>query len=201
MTELLLGCGHSRDKRLSPPNLPHIKWRDLITLDKYKSCEPDLLCDLDKLDWYVTPVNLNHSISGPITDKVGYLTPYEPVHELTANYFDEVHAYEVLEHLGSQGDATSFFAHFRNIHRILKPGGHLCATVPSRYSPWLWGDPSHRRAITQESLVFLSQEHIAANRKAKTAMSDFSDLWKLDFKIIRSTDNQRTHEFILQAIK
>jgi SAM-dependent methyltransferase len=198
MTELLLGCGHARDKRLAPPNGKQA-WSDLVTLDKYKSCDPDLLCDLDKLDWYVTPVN--QALQGTITDKVGYLADQGPVHQLTPNYFDEVHAYEVLEHLGSQGDATSFFAHFRNIHRILKPDGHLCATCPSRYSPWLWGDPSHRRAITQESLVFLSQEHITANRKAKTAMSDFTALWDLDFRIIRSSDNQRTHEFILQAIK
>ena len=101
------------------------------------------------------------------------------------------------EHLDSQGDATSFFAvsTFVTFIAFLSLAA-ICALLCLAAIPLGWGDPSHRRAITQESLVFLSQEHIAANRKAKTTMSDFSDLWKLDFKIIRSTDNQRTHEFM-----
>ena len=44
--------------------------------------------------------------------------------------FEEVHAYEILEHLGQQGDAKSFFAHFGEIYRILKPSGILAGSVP-----------------------------------------------------------------------
>lgn len=120
---------------------------------------------------------------------------------LRENFFDEVHAYEVLEHLGSQGDAVAFFNTFINIHRILIPGGFLFATVPSRHSPWAWGDPSHRRLIQQESLVFLDQERIAQNRARGTQMSDFSDLWTLNFKIIASSDDHINHRFCLQAVK
>lgn len=195
MPELLLGCGYARDKRLGPPGSPQ-GWTDLITLDKYVACEADLICDLDRPDdWRPLRGTMSMEQFISITETAPFGAMFRE------NLFDEVHAYEVLEHLGSQGDASAFFSCFRNIHRVLRPGGHLCATVPSRYSPWLWGDPSHRRAILPESLVFLSKAHIAANRKAGTAMSDFSALWSLDFKIIRSTDNQRTHEFILQAIK
>jgi predicted SAM-dependent methyltransferase len=118
-----------------------------------------------------------------------------------SSIFDEVHAYEVLEHLGHQGDAAAFFGCFANIHRILIPGGFLFATVPSRHSPWAWGDPSHRRVIQQESLAFLSQNIIKQNRARGTQMSDFSDLWNLDFQIIASSDDHINHKFCLQAIK
>jgi hypothetical protein len=106
-----------------------------------------------------------------------------------------------LEHLGAQGDAPAFFGSFANIHRVLVPGGFLFATVPSRHSPWAWGDPSHRRLIQQESLVFLSQKRIAQNRARGTQMSDFAGLWDLDFDIIASADDHINHKFCLQAIK
>lgn len=189
MTELLLGCGHNRQKMMALPGEP-LAWRDLITLDNNPYCEPDIYCDLDMTFWRPNAV----------TDK-GVKPIVHPMGGFIQNFFDEVHAYEVLEHLGMQGDVASFFATFRNIHSILKPGGHLFATVPSRYSPWLWGDPSHRRVIYQESLNFLSQKIIKENRVAHTSMSDFSELWDRDFDIVASTDNHTTHAFCLRAIK
>ena len=41
------------------------------------------------------------------------------------NEFDEIHAYQVLEHLAYQGDYEFFFKEFTEYHRILKPGGFL----------------------------------------------------------------------------
>lgn len=197
MTELLLGCGFSRKKLLALPG-EALEFADLVTLDNNEHCKPDLLCDLDGLPeldvWLAKP--LTDRGDRALTDTSGLYSG--PIAE---KYFDEVHAYEVLEHLGSQGNATSFFACFRNIHRVLRPGGHLFATVPSRYSEWLWGDPSHRRAILPCTLVFLSQAIIKANRDAGTQMSDFSDLWDLDFRIVSSVDDQKYHRFCLQAIK
>jgi len=64
-------------------------------------------------------------------------TPHYAGYQIREDFFDEVHAYEVLEHLGRQGDYRSFFATFANIYRVLVPGGLLLATVPSRYSGWL----------------------------------------------------------------
>jgi hypothetical protein len=106
-----------------------------------------------------------------------------------------------LEHLGQQGDAVAFFSTFSNIHRILRSNGVLFATCPSRYSAWLWGDPSHRRVICAESLAFLSQEVIAKNRAQGSAMSDFSALWTRDFKVLSAQDNHTSFIFCLQAIK
>jgi predicted SAM-dependent methyltransferase len=50
--------------------------------------------------------------------------------------FDEIHAYEVLEHLAQQGDYKFFFSEFSEYWRILKPGGYFFATVPSIKSVW-----------------------------------------------------------------
>lgn len=195
MSELLIGCGFARQKLLGAPGT-NLQWQDLVTLDHNYKCLPDIECDLNDKIWLCRA----RSEQGVKTlfSKPGHAFLSKEIKE---SFFSEVHAYEVLEHLGSQGDAESFFATFRNIHRILVPGGFLFGTCPSRYSAWAWGDPSHRRIISQESLVFLSQEIIASNRKANTAMSDFSDIWDLDFKIIASSDNHQTHTFCLQAIK
>jgi hypothetical protein len=189
MTELLLGCGFSRAKLLGLPG-KKLEWQDLITLDNNSACAPDIICDLDQTRW------LPYAVTKSGTRAIVY-----PMGVFIRDFFDEVHAYEVLEHLGSQGDAPAFFDTFWNIHRMLKPGGHLFATCPSRYSPWLWGDPSHRRVIYQESLSFLSQKIIEQNRKAGTQMSDFRELWNLDFEIVASTDNHSYHQFCLRANK
>lgn len=187
--ELLLGCGHARDKRLGLPG-DKMEWRGLFTVDCNPRCKPDVVCDLNLLPWQGIAVGKNPSF-------------YSEGYRFLNSVFDEVHAYEVLEHLGSQGDAESFFAHFSEIWRILKPGGHLFATVPSRFSPWLWGDPSHRRAILPESLVFLDQTQyiLQLDGERKTPMSDFRHLYKADFDVVVSSDNHEHHLFCLRAVK
>jgi SAM-dependent methyltransferase len=116
------------------------------------------------------------------------------------NEFDEIHAYEVLEHCGTQGDYKFFFAQFSELHRILKPNGHLMATCPSRHSPWAWGDPSHTRILQPEQLVFLSQKEYE-DQVGKTPMSDFRNIYQADFKPCAYEDNGETFWFILKAIK
>lgn len=170
--ELLLGCGHARDKRLALPGQP-LEWHELTTVDCYPGCDPHIQVDLDARSW----------------------------DQLPSDYWDEVHAYEVLEHLGQQGDAFSFFCTFGEIWRILKPDGYLFATCPSRTSPWLWGDPSHRRVIQQESLVFLDRRQIHVNRQRHSPLSDLSRFWRGDFKVFASSDDGAHHTFCLQAIK
>lgn len=195
--ELLLGCGYSREKRIMPgvgTLEGYTVWQNLTTLDVYNECKPDLLCDMDRIDlWPVADWNEN---GAPCID---HDADYPC---LQSNKFDEVHAYEVLEHLGSQGDARAFFSHFSEIWRILKPDGYLCASVPSRYSPWLWGDPSHRRLINEESLSFLDQDNYKQLDGPKpTPMSDFRHFYRADFKVIERQDNHQQFFFILQAVK
>lgn len=147
------------------------EWSQLVTMDHDPDCGADILHDLDVTPW-------------PVDD----------------DSVDEVHAYEVLEHLGQQGDWRAFFRHFGEIWRVLKPGGLLCATVPDWRSEWAWGDPSHTRVITPGTLLFLSQKEYE-DRVGKTPMTDFRHTWTGDFDIVASRADGECHAFILRAVK
>lgn len=146
-------------------------WVNLTTLDINPTHNPDIVHDLNEL---------------PL--------PFE------ADTFDEIHAYEVLEHTGRQGDAKFFFGQFSEFWRILKPDSVLCATVPHWQSPWAWGDPSHTRVIQIESLFFLSQPHYT-ERVGKSPMSDFRDIYKADFNLEWSKTDNGCFMFVLRAVK
>lgn len=199
--QLLLGCGHARKicvyekakYRETPPS-----WENLFTLDINPEVEPDLVCDLDKPEWVCAALTEQGKIC--TTSKLNR-DVIRTGRVIQKDFFDEVHAYEVLEHLGRQGYQEDLFSTFANLYRILVPDGLVLATCPSRYGGWLWGDPGHRRVITPETLVFLDQEQYAT-QAGKTAMSDYRYIWKSDFKIIESYDDRKsTHSFVLQAIK
>lgn len=170
-TELLLGSGSNRDRKVYHAADKKKPFKNLVTLDIEATHNPDVVHDLNVMPW-------------PFAD----------------NSFDEVHAYEVLEHLGKQGDAKSFFAHFSEIWRILKPDGCLYASCPMWDSPWAWGDPSHTRIITKHSLVFLSQEEYA-KQVGITAMSDFRSLYKANFEILATQEESDILAFVLKAVK
>jgi len=127
VSELLLGCGSSREKRFTL-NGGRPEWVALTTLDHNIDHKPDVVHDMESL-----PL--------PFGD----------------DSFGEIHAYECLEHVGKQGDWRFFFAQWSDFWRILKPGGLFFATCPAANSPWAWGDPSHTRVIGPECLIFLSQ--------------------------------------------
>lgn len=167
-TELLIGCGNNREKKI---HLGDGEWHNLITLDLDPECKPDVLHDLEEMPY-------------PFADDM----------------FDEIHAYEVLEHTGQQGDWKFFFDQFGELHRMLKPDGVLFASVPHFQSVWAWGDPSHKRVLSHGSVVFLSQK-MYADQVGKTPMTDFRRYWKRDFDIIHSEYRGETYYFGLQAKK
>lgn len=146
-------------------------WGDLVTLDNVASHKPDVLHDLR-----------------------------EPRLPFDDDSFDSLHAYEVLEHIGQQGDAEAFFRQFSDYWRVLKPGGVLCGTCPSLTSRWLWGDPSHTRVIAPESFTFLVQPEYT-KQIGKTAMSDFRHIYKADFDIALDDSNGQVFLFRLTAVK
>jgi SAM-dependent methyltransferase len=90
---------------------------------------------------------------------------------LPAETFDEIHAYQVLEHFGHQGDYAGFFATFREFWRLLKPGGTFVGDTPALRSPWLWGDPGHTRVISAQTLTFLTRSAYA--ELGKTTSTDY----------------------------
>lgn len=172
---LLLGCGTFLDKRISVPDGP-FEWQNLVTLDINPDMNPSVVWDMSKI-----PL--------PFPD----------------NAFDEIHAYEILEHTGTQGDFRFFFQQFADFWRILKPGGFLMASVPMWDSPWAWGDPSHTRVITKGSLVFLNQqEYVNQIDKPigkRTSMTDFRRWYQADFECVGGSENEHQFQFVLQAVK
>lgn len=115
---------------------------------------------------------------------------------------DEIHAYDVLEHQGSQGDWEFFFCQWNDFWRVLKPGGRFCGIVPGPSSQWLWGDPSHRRAISPETMVFLDQKNYA-DQVGVTPMSDFRHIYFGNFRAIHMNVDADTgaFSFVLECVK
>lgn len=163
------------------------KWNNLTTLDWNAAHQPDVVHDLEVLPY-------------PFDDDT----------------FAEIHAYEILEHLGRQGDFRAFFAQMSELWRILKPGGFLAATCPSYRSMWAWGDPSHTRVLTSGTLAFLDQEQYAVQvdglgpegAAEKTSMSDFRFCYTADFRAVRARDGKAAVyeddnglRFVLEAVK
>lgn len=226
--ELLIGCGSRRVKDLRLPtaleiagmhgyHIQHVTtfglrrtegtggfqmshdkivgsdFRGLVTLDNNLDHKPDILCDL------TTPKKLlSCDMPRLVAEKIAKWGNSEP--ELIDSAFDELHAYEVLEHIGEQGNAELFFLQFTEFHRILKPGGLFFATCPSWRSMWAWGDPSHSRVITAGTLSFLSQAEYA-KQVGKTPMSDFRHIYKADFEPVYVHEDDNYLGFVLRAIK
>jgi SAM-dependent methyltransferase len=171
MKTLLLGAGSRHDKRIFPDGKE--TWDgELITLDINPDHNIDVVWDL--------------------TDTTRLPWP--------ADTFDEIHAYEVLEHIGQQGDFRTFFRQFSDYHRILKADGLFCASVPAPDSPWVWADPSHTRTILPHTLVFLSQQAYR-DQVGVTAMSDFRFCYKADFECVGGEIQGDSYYFVLKAIK
>lgn len=171
MERRVLLIGAGSSKLLSVPTpLFNIK-PTLTTLDIEPSHKTDVVWDLNVCPW-----------------------PFED------NSFDEIHGYEILEHLGQQGDAKSFFAHFWEIYRILNPLGYMAASVPLWDSMWAWSDPSHRRIISEGSLAYLDQATYEG-AIGPTTMTDFRSIWKGDLSVQGIERREGRLFFLLKAHK
>lgn len=168
--ELLIGCGNQREKHVHFPEIPK-GWTELVTLDMDPGVKPDIVHDLNEL-----PL--------PFDDDM----------------FDEIHAYEVLEHCGRQGDFRFFFNQFYEFWRILKDGGYFIGTVPMWDSPWAYADPGHTRVLPPESFIFLCQAEYEA-QVGTNAMSDYRPYWEGDFELIAKNETEHQLAFVLRARK
>lgn len=147
------------------------EWSKLTTLDINPDHKPDVVWDLTKR---------------PL--------PFED------NSFDEIHAYEVLEHLGQQGDWRAFFEEWSEWWRILKPGGYVVGTSPTWNSAWAWGDPGHTRIISRECFTYLVQPQYD-EQIGVTHMTDYRFVYKADFDLAFSEIQGASFIYAVQAVK
>ena len=144
---------------------------------------------IDPADFDGEKVSLDISGDPDVKHDLNVL-PYPFVEE-----FDEIHAYEVLEHVGVQGDEFFFFAQFNEFYRILKPGGFLCGSVPSVESVWAWGDPGHTRVLPIQVFSYLTEGHY--DQVGKTSAADYRHLIK-GFWQINLWEHEEKLYFVLQ---
>jgi SAM-dependent methyltransferase len=151
MKALMLGAGFFKpERKIVPVGVEEdpIEW---TTLDNNPLCEADIKFDLESIE---------RCVYGPM-----YRLP------IPDETFDEIHAYQVLEHFGKQGDFRGLFSTFRELWRILKPEGLLYGDTPAITSPWAWGDPGHTRIISEQTLSFLTRR--AYEELGKTTSTDY----------------------------
>lgn len=149
----------------------HKEWSNLVTLDINSEHKPNIVHDLTVLPY-------------PFEDET----------------FDEIHAYDVMEHTGAQGDHKFFFAQWSEFWRILKPDGHFFAKSPMWNSRWAWGDPSHTRVIQPESLVFLKQTEYT-KQVGHSPMTDFRYIYKADFEDEYIKADENDFFYVMRAVK
>ena len=167
-SELILGAGLSREKRMRWADSDNIEFENPVTLDIQEPC--DVLWDLN-------------DTALPFRDE----------------RFHEIHAYEVLEHVGTQGDVKFFFDQFRDFYRILKPGGYICISVPMWDSPWSFGDPGHTRVLPKEIFSFLNPEHYAQCEREDSSSADYRPLLgDINFQPVGMEESEHQLAVILQ---
>jgi len=150
---LLLGCGNMHDKRINFS--PEPEYQDVLgkgspwdSFDKYaKLWLHDQVPELkEKFEDTIDGLFILHDLNQ---------LPYPWADEM----FDEIHAYEVLEHCGRQGDGDFFFAQFNEFWRMLKPGGYFMLSVPMWDAEVAWGVPDHVRVLPPGIFGFLTKDY------------------------------------------
>lgn len=174
---LLIGCGHSRAKKVHLLGEP--EWAgELTTMDINPQCGADVVFDLDRLS-----IPMRDGLHGM------RILPFED------DSFDEIGAYDVLEHFGRQGDWRGWFTEMAEFHRILKPGGTFGIIVPIGGDALT--DPGHTRFFHRTWFYFLSQEFYLASLKQGAPVTDYRWYWPLDFEVLFCEQQQDHHVAVM----
>jgi hypothetical protein len=152
-------------------HLGNKEWSNLVTLDFNADHSPDVVHDISK-----------------------FPLPFQ------SDTFDEIHAYEVMEHVGTQGDWRFFFDQWSDLWRIMKHGALFYGTSPAPDSVWAWGDPGHTRVLCPQNMIFLNQPSYT-DQVGKTPMSDYRFVYQADFDLMHCANEGETFIYILRAIK
>lgn len=172
MPSLLIGCGHSRTKNVYFPD--NQNWVEpLITVDMNPDCGADVVMTMDGLG--------QRSWRHPF----GKRLPFPD------NHFDEVGAFNCMEHWGAQGDWRAYFDEMAEYHRVMKPGALFYILVP--IGDDAYADPGHTRFFHVNHFGFLSQGFYEENGKLMTCYTDYKWYWKKNFDVLVLQKQQDHH--------
>jgi SAM-dependent methyltransferase len=107
---------------------------DCLNIDIHDGWQPDLVADLN--------------LPLPLPDNPLYQTRrFGPIH-MPTDYFDQILAFDVLEHLAQLTTAMT------TCLNLLRKGGTLHVVVPYDLSHGAWQDPTHVRAFNENSWLY-----------------------------------------------
>lgn len=162
---LLIGCGHSRAKQLYMDG--RAEWAgELTTMDVSPICGADIVFDMEVV-------------------AQGGLLPFSD------EWFDEIGAFNTMEHWGRQGDFRGWFHECGEYWRVLKPGGTMHILVPIGQDAL--ADPGHTRFFQRNWFGFLSQTFYERNEVLQSCFSDYRWIWRLNFDIVHMQEHDGHH--------
>jgi SAM-dependent methyltransferase len=175
---LLIGCGRNHTKQVCYDG--KTEWTgELTTMDMNPDVSPDIVYDMERITQPGVPPGVY-----PITGSLYHL-PFDE------NTFDEIGAYNCMEHWGKQGDWRGWFAEMGEYHRILKPGGSMSILVP--IGPDALADPGHTRFFQQNWFGFLSQKFYERNDVLGSCFTDYRFAWHKDFDVLYMQEHGGHH--------
>lgn len=157
MTVLHVGAGRKHTLEAMGMTLSHPDGRaytgpvSLVNLDMLAHTSPDIVCELGR-------------------DRI----------DAPDDTFDAVLAFHVLEHIGRQGEIGPWFYAWEELYRVLKPSGIVKFECPYFNSVWAWADPTHTRAISEYTFLYLNHD---AYRSKGSAIPDYRP--PFDFELIQ----------------
>jgi SAM-dependent methyltransferase len=162
---LLIGCGKNLTKQVQYDG--KAEWTGaLTTMDINPNIGADVVFDMDMVA---------NGCRMPFSDDT----------------FDEIGAYNTLEHWGRQGDFRGWFYECGEYWRILKPGGLMSILVPIGEDAL--ADPGHTRFFQQNWFGFLSQTFYEQNEVLGSCFTDYRWYWKKNFDVLYMQEHGGHH--------
>ena len=162
---LHLGCNHKQTPEsigleiTTMDGTPDPRPVRMVNLDMNPGVNPDVLCCLGK----------------------------DPI-DLPDNSVDLVIALHVLEHIGeSPGDVKAWWLFWNELYRVMKHGTVIQFECPYYSSLWAWADPTHVRAISEMSFLYLNQDAYTVGG----AIPDYRPL--CDFEVVGDLEKIPDH--------
>jgi hypothetical protein len=92
---------------------------------------------------------------------------------LKENFYDAAVLHHIVEHI------SNINQFMENLYRVLIPSGLVEIIAPYYTSKWAWGDPDHKRGITEDTFLYWDSEAVA--KQPDTAITVLDT--KADFRV------------------